>query len=459
VPRGLFVVLPLAAAHFVCALGFFVVTAVLFSVPPVLDESTRGPMSALWLFSGLLLITTWSLALAPLGFWTGFVTRERTTLLLAILAGVAASAVAYQARHLWDGLAHGALVLSHAVLELRYDSVVLDPQQYRLGVGDFVVTIGHPCSGYEGIGLISVFTGLYLYVFRREFRFPRALLLFPIGIVAIWLFNVLRIAILIGLGAEVSPELALEGFHSQAGWISFLMVSSAILYLAHRSGFARTAQAQAARIPLRDSLPAATLLPLVLVVAVGLTTSALAGAIDWLYPLRALAGIAALVYCWRALQLGRPATDVTAVVMGVAVALLWILLATPDPAQDRAIAAAWQQQDPFIAWAWLLIRLAAAIVLIPIVEELVFRGYLLARLSGTSIRLHGEASARWIAVLASSGLFAVLHDTWMAGFIAGLAYALLRRHSASIWSPIVSHATTNAVLAVYVLGSQTWSLW
>jgi exosortase E/protease (VPEID-CTERM system) len=449
----------LAALHLLAAVGFFLVTALLFSVPSTLDAADRPAVVGLWLASGAALIGTWALLLAPAASWTNFLRRERFTLLMASLAGLIATTIAFQAQHLWQGLAYGALRLAHGLLQLRYDNVVVDTEQLILGVNDFVVLIGYPCSGYEGIGMISVFTALYLYVFRQEFRFPRALWLFPIGIVSIWLFNVARIAVLIGIGAEISPTLALEGFHSQAGWISFLLVSSVILYLAHRSGFAVRQEAAQERLSWRDNLPAATLLPLLVIVAVGLVTSALAETIDWLYPLRLLAGAAVLLWVWRTLAIGRPWFTVTPIAVGAGVCLLWILLGAPDPEADAAVAEAWQKQAAIVAWPWLLCRLLGAIILAPIAEELVFRGYLLSRLSRMDLVLLGRVRYSWIAVLVSSVLFGVLHDAWLAGTLAGLAYGWLRQHSDSIWSPIVAHAATNALLAAFVISTGNLSFW
>ena len=67
------------------------------------------------------------------------------------------------------------------------------------------------CSGYEGIGLILAFTAGWLWFFRREWRFPRALLLIPLGIAAIWVFNAVRVAGLVLIGVAGAPGIALQG--------------------------------------------------------------------------------------------------------------------------------------------------------------------------------------------------------------------------------------------------------
>ena len=72
---------------------------------------------------------------------------------------------------------------------------------------------------------MTAFLGLFPWVFRHALLFPRALVVLPIGIGAIWLLNTARVAALVSLGAHVSPEVAIGGFHSQAGWIAFLPVT------------------------------------------------------------------------------------------------------------------------------------------------------------------------------------------------------------------------------------------
>ena len=71
------------------------------------------------------------------------------------------------------------------------------------------------------MGLILTFLGIYLYLFRKELRFPGALVLLPLGAVVIWMLNAVRIVALIAIGTSGWREIALGGFHSQAGWLLF----------------------------------------------------------------------------------------------------------------------------------------------------------------------------------------------------------------------------------------------
>ena len=77
----------------------------------------------------------------------------------------------------------------------------------------------------------------YLWFYRKTLRFPQATLLVPLGVVAIWLANAVRIAALILIGTWFSPAVALGGFHSQAGWLAFNVVALGLVAVAGRSPF------------------------------------------------------------------------------------------------------------------------------------------------------------------------------------------------------------------------------
>ena len=66
---------------------------------------------------------------------------------------------------------------------------------------------------------------VWLLLFRKESRFPQALVLIPAGVVLIYLLNAARIAALILIGDAGAERIALGGFHSQAGWIAFNLVA------------------------------------------------------------------------------------------------------------------------------------------------------------------------------------------------------------------------------------------
>jgi len=110
--------------------------------------------------------------------------------------------------------------------------------------------------------------------------------------------------------------------------------------------------------------------------------------------------------------------------------------------------------------AWLLLRIAGAIVTVPIAEELAFRGYVLRRLKSADFESVDLRSFSLIPLVLSSLMFGVLHgQRWIAGTIAGMLYAMVMRRRGSLGDAIVAHATTNALIAALVLSGGSWSLW
>ena len=95
---------------------------------------------------------------------------------------------------------------------------------------------------------------------------------------------------------------------------------------------------------------------------------------------------------------------------------------------------------------WMVFRLIGFLVLAPIVEELVFRGYLVGRFSRQAIDPNHRPAFSFWALGASSLLFGLLHDAWLAGFLAGIAFGWLRFRSEHLSTCILAHAVANGVI-------------
>ena len=68
---------------------------------------------------------------------------------------------------------------------------------------------------------------------------------------------------------------------------------------------------------------------------------------------------------------------------------------------------------------------------------------------------------RFVAALALSALaFGLMHGAlWLPGIAAGLAYGALAVRTDKLGESVAAHATTNALLAAYVLMFDRWQLW
>jgi exosortase E/protease (VPEID-CTERM system) len=297
----------------------------------------------------------------------------------------------------------------------------------------------------------------YLWCARADLRFPQALLLLPIGTVVIWLTNAARITLLIAIGTWGSPTVALGGFHSLAGWLAFLSVALGTIAVSQRlRWFASSLPSE------KDGNPMVPyLLPLMALLATTLITGAFSDGFDWLYPVRLLA-VGATLWCLRGSYTRFTwGWSWSAVIIGVAVFGLWLGLeyALAPSGNDEALATALAGLSPGLAAVWLVCRVLGSVVTVPIAEELAFRGYLNRRLIDADFESVPFTRWTWFSLIVSSAVFGVLHDRWLAGTLAGILYALLLSRRGRLCDAVLAHAITNALIAIYVLTTGTWSLW
>lgn len=185
--------------------------------------------------------------------------------------------------------------------------------------------------------------------------------------------------------------------------------------------------------------------------------------IRWLYPVKVGTVAFALWYFrgeYRELLTwpGRRPLLVS-LLLGVLVFVLWINLDTGwldlggGPGYDP------RHPDGELDWALVAFRLAGAALVVPLMEELFWRSFLLRWIERQDFLSVSAAEVGFRAILISSLLFGVEHSLWFAGILAGLAYAWLYRHYGNLWAPIAAHATTNLVLGVWVVQTGAWQFW
>jgi uncharacterized protein len=108
----------------------------------------------------------------------------------------------------------------------------------------------------------------------------------------------------------------------------------------------------------------------------------------------------------------------------------------------------------------LLFRSARAVIIVPIIEELFWRAWLMRWLIHRdfwNVRLGAYApQAFWITAL----LFASEHGPyWEVGLAAGIIYNWWMVRSKSLGDLILAHAITNALLCGYVIAFHKWEYW
>ena len=196
------------------------------------------------------------------------------------------------------------------------------------------------------------------------------------------------------------------------------------------------------------------------VLAAGMLSRAMTGTFEWTYPARFAAAVITLWVFRRTYRSLDWRFGWLSIGVGAAVFGMWIVLDRMGTGTPTGTPPALASASPWLKLAWTTVRVSAATLTVPIVEELAFRGYLLRRLVAEDFE-HVPLTARhWVPLAVSSIAFGALHQgRWIAGTFTGLLYGLLLWRKGRLGDPVAAHATTNALLALYVLSLEQWQLW
>ena len=196
--------------------------------------------------------------------------------------------------------------------------------------------------------------------------------------------------------------------------------------------------------------------------------AALHPAAHWYYPAQFLAVLLTIGFVSRPVLRFRAAFPLASIGVGIAVFLIWIgpdvlwgyrhhwlfeNAVTGSPVSS--IAPALRQNVVFLG-----LRVAVSVALVPVLEELFWRGWLMRWLIdqdflkvplGTYAR-----NAFWIVAV----LFASEHGPyWEVGLAAGIVYNWWMVRTRNLADCMLAHAVTNGLLAGYVLTAGQWQYW
>lgn len=127
---------------------------------------------------------------------------------------------------IWRVFGNIAALTIGFLLGLTFENTQLDIAATRapiLQVNDFRVAISQECSGIDSLLLFLALFATLLVLDWDRFDKRRLIVLFVIGVFGTWLYNIIRIYSLMLVGIFISPEFAVDMFHTNAGWMLFLL--------------------------------------------------------------------------------------------------------------------------------------------------------------------------------------------------------------------------------------------
>jgi len=195
----------------------------------------------------------------------------------------------------------------------------------------------------------------------------------------------------------------------------------------------------------------------------------------WLYPIKIVVVLGALVYGWcqydelRDKLCASLREGVLTIGTGVAVYLAWVRMDWSWATLGQG--AGYNPWQAGVSAGALLaaVRLFGAAVVVPIMEELFWRSFLLRFVISlfpeektnvtpefTSIPLGTFTPLSFVVTVV---LFGSEHTLWLAGMMAGAIYNLLLYKTRRLWPCVLAHGVTNLLLGVHVLVTQEWQWW
>jgi exosortase E/protease (VPEID-CTERM system) len=399
-------------------------------------------------------------AMAPWGQWRSLFGSLGKIWYYAIPAALIGAGSIQASHALWGPTAGFTFAWVTRLLSPLLPDLIADPENRTLSTENFSIYISDECSGLEGVGLVIAFLGAWLVYFRRDYLFPRALLLMPLGIAAILILNALRIAGLMLIGNAGYADIAVYGFHSQAGWLAFNLVACGMAYLSRTSRFfTGVGHSENTRTESTDNPTATYLLPLLTIIGIGMIARAISGKFETFYALRVFAAVAVLWYLKGKLGGLLRNASWRGVLYGLAVFVVWLVAADfllPHVEMPQAL----KDMSPLARSAWILARIVGSVITVPIAEELAYRGYLMRRLQRVEFDQLPFSEVHLVPICLASVIFGFMHGLlWLPGIFAGLAYGGLSVRRGGLGEPILAHATTNALIAIAVLAWGQWQLW
>lgn len=184
------------------------------------------------------------------------------------------------------------------------------------------------------------------------------------------------------------------------------------------------------------------------------------GGVLWVYPVKTAVTAAVLVAVWGSLPRLVPTRSFSSILVGLLVFAVWLI-----PEGRYPLMGSPETFDPFAAmegpevYAWIAIRLAGASIVVGVMEELFWRGFLVRWLVASDFRKVPLGTFTWLSFAITSILFALEHNRWLVGLLAGIAYNLWFYRTKSLYACVLAHAVTNLALGIYVVVTARWAFW
>ena len=183
----------------------------------------------------------------------------------------------------------------------------------------------------------------------------------------------------------------------------------------------------------------------------------------WVYPLQTFVCAVLLIWFWRAYEFRPLACFGFVLLIATLVFVLWI---SPQAFFGFAARREGFNPDVFAAqplayWTTVLLRFLRLVVVVPLVEEIFWRGFLLRYLINEKFETVPLGAFSWLSFGVVTFLFMLAHSRadWIAAAITSALYNLVAYRTRSLTSCVLVHAVTNLFLGLWIMQTKQWGFW
>ncbi len=184
----------------------------------------------------------------------------------------------------------------------------------------------------------------------------------------------------------------------------------------------------------------------------------------WFYLIKTVVGAWLIWQMWPHVREMRWALSWEAVVVGVAVCVMWVGIDPYYPKFGKP-GPEWNPHQVFGtnsagAWMFILVRLLGSTLVVPPLEEVFYRSFLyrwFVKIDFQSMPFNQFHALSFVvtAIIFGPGQ----HYQWLAGILCGLAYQWLVWRRNRLGDAMTAHAITNFLLGVWVIWRGAWQFW
>lgn len=184
----------------------------------------------------------------------------------------------------------------------------------------------------------------------------------------------------------------------------------------------------------------------------------------WIYPIQTIVCGWLVIRFWADYEMARPKRAFLGIAIGIVVFLLWI---SPQaffgfgPRTNGFNPMSIFGNQSSLYWPTVIMRFVRLVVVVPLVEEIFWRGFLLRYFIREDFEQVSFGSFSWLSFLAVTLAFGFSHSApdWPAAILTGAIYNGVAYSTKSLSTCLVTHAATNLLLGLWIMQSGQWGFW